>query len=71
VRWVVRFSSGSSGSPPLTQSYQHGMQVPVHCWQKCIATAGVYFEKDRIVSENFLYLVVSLCSLYLSKFPWK
>jgi len=30
------------------------MQVPIHCWQKCIAHSGACVEKYCLVAENSL-----------------
>ena len=45
--------------------YECGMQAPVHCWWRCIATGGTYVERDCFVAENLHYQVLLLCSLYL------
>jgi len=39
------------------------MQALGHCWQKYIATGGIYVEKQSFVAENLLYQIVLLCSL--------
>lgn len=42
--------------------YEHGMQVLVHHWRKCIVNGGEYVKKNRCsVAENLLYLIVLLC----------
>ena len=56
---------------PDADFYKHGVQAPVHCWQKCIANGVDYVEKLCSVDENFLYQIVLLYSLYLLYFPWK
>ena len=48
-----------------TDFYKHGMQTLVYCWWKCIANGGGYAEKQCFVSENLLYRIVLLCSLYV------
>ena len=44
--------------------YEHGTQILVHCWWKCIANGGGHVEKYS-VAVNLLCQMVSLCSLYL------
>jgi len=39
------------------------MQAPVDHWQKNIANGSEYVEKYRVVAENLLYQIVSLCYL--------
>ena len=59
VMWWIAAVVTSSGA----DIYKHGMQAPVHRWQKCITNGGDSDEKYCFVAENLLYQEVLLCSL--------
>ena len=44
---------------------KHGMQVLVHCWEKCLANGGDCVELISFVVENFHHQIVLLSFLYL------
>jgi len=45
--------------------YEYGIQSPVHCWGRCIASGGDYVKKYCFAMGNLLYQTVLLCSLDL------
>ena len=45
--------------------YEHSMQALVHHWYKCIANSGDYVQKLILITENLLYQILFLCSMYL------
>ena len=50
--WVAHVSSGDSDGVMCTGAdfEEHGVQILVHCWHKCVANAGDRVEKQH--SEN-------------------
>jgi len=47
TQWMVQFSSGNRGSPPLVLAfYEHSMQAFAHHWWKYTANGGGCVEKQ-------------------------
>ena len=56
-QWWQRVISAGAGF------YEHGMQVLLHSWQKCIANGGGCVENQCFVAVNLVYQLVLLFSL--------
>jgi len=47
--------------------YEYSIQAFVYCQQKCIATGGVYVEKQCFVAKNLLYHIDVVVSMKINR----